>query len=77
MLSLCVVQVLARSVVVWPGYRPKTAKNRQKNKIFGQFRAPAGVRSLVPRFRAPRIMDVKFQFLARGLWYLVLVPTST
>ena len=25
----------------------------------------------------PRFMVVKFQFLARGLWYLVLVPTST
>ena len=25
----------------------------------------------------PCIMDVKFQFLARGLWYLVQVPTPT
>ena len=51
---------------------------------------PAGVRSLVARPRSPEeldqlwqdivpptYMDVMFQCLARGLWYLVLVPTST
>ena len=45
--------------------------------IWPCFRALAGVRALGARVRAPSIMVVKFQFLARGLWYLVLVPTST
>ena len=40
-------------------------------------RSPAGIRSLVARYNAPHILDVRFQCLARGLWYLVLVPTST
>ena len=37
-LWLCMVQVLARLVEVWPSYRQKTAQNWPKNAIFDQFR---------------------------------------
>ena len=42
-----------------------------------RFRSPVGVRALVARYSAPHIFDIRFQGVARGLWYLVLVPTST
>ena len=48
-----------------------------RKSLVARFRSLAGVRSLVARYSAPYIFNVRFQGLARGLWYLVLVPTST
>ena len=41
--------------------------------LVARSRYPAGIISLVARYSAPHILDVRFQCLARGLWYLVRV----
>ena len=74
-LILWLCMKLVRSVEIQPCYRPKTAGNGQQNTFLGQWDE---VRRACAECACVRsVMHVKFQWLARGLWYLVLVPTST
>ena len=74
---LYVIQILLGSDAVQLRYDTKTGKNLQFFMTFVSFwfiACPQLSNCNCNRACKQHIMDVKFQCLARGLWYLVLVP---